>query len=50
MDKKVFVKQLEALVAEIAAQNGTDLGLARGLLGMMITKHAETLKASCKIG
>lgn len=50
MDKKALVKQLEALVAEIAANNGCDVGLARGLLGMIITKYSETIKADCKVG
>ena len=49
MDKKALVKLTEGLVAEIAAQNACDAGLARGLLGMMITKNATLLKEACEI-
>lgn len=50
MDKKVFVKNLEALVAEISEQNGIDVTLARGLLNLVITKNVEMLKTACKVG
>ena len=44
MDKKVLVGIINAIVAEIATENGLDEGEGRALVGIWLRKNREAVK------